>query len=84
MQGDEAGDEGSGSGRSYTDDDAAYDAEGSGEEGSGVEGLGKIEYFLNFTYHHWDYNILKLSNIYNWNKITIAILILLILQRFTL
>lgn len=43
MQGDEAGDEGSGSGRSYTDDDAAYDAEGSGEEGSGVEGLGKIE-----------------------------------------
>ncbi|XP_045529970.1 division abnormally delayed protein isoform X2 [Pieris brassicae] len=36
MQGDEAGDEGSGSGRLYTDDDAAYDAEGSGEEGSGT------------------------------------------------
>ncbi|XP_045761405.1 division abnormally delayed protein isoform X2 [Maniola jurtina] len=37
MQGDEAGDEGSGSGRSYSEDDAAYDAEGSGEEGSGIE-----------------------------------------------
>ncbi|XP_038209151.1 division abnormally delayed protein [Zerene cesonia] len=35
MQGDEAGDEGSGSGRLYTDDDASYDTEGSGEEGSG-------------------------------------------------
>ncbi|XP_014357167.2 division abnormally delayed protein [Papilio machaon] len=40
MQGDEAGDEGSGSGRSYTDDDAAYDAEGSGEEGSGAQDVG--------------------------------------------
>ncbi|XP_032523891.2 division abnormally delayed protein [Danaus plexippus] len=39
MQGDEAGDEGSGSGRSYTDDDATYDAEGSGE-GSGDEFVG--------------------------------------------
>ncbi|XP_046970578.1 division abnormally delayed protein [Vanessa cardui] len=44
MQGDEAGDEGSGSGRSYTDDDAAYDAEGSGEEGSGAEGIGSRTY----------------------------------------
>lgn len=35
MQGDEAGEEGSGSGRSYPDDDAAYDSEGSGDEGSG-------------------------------------------------
>lgn len=41
MQGDEAGDEGSGSGRSYTDDDAAYDAEGSGEEGSGAQDVGE-------------------------------------------
>ncbi|XP_041973686.1 division abnormally delayed protein [Aricia agestis] len=40
MLGDEAGDEGSGSGRSYTDDDAAYDAEGSGEEGSGAVDIG--------------------------------------------
>ncbi|CAH2262225.1 jg26838 [Pararge aegeria aegeria] len=40
MQGDEAGDEGSGSGRSYNEDDAAYDAEGSGEEGSGIEETG--------------------------------------------
>ncbi|KAG6455532.1 hypothetical protein O3G_MSEX009267 [Manduca sexta] len=37
MQGDEAGEEGSGSGRSYSDDDASYDAEGSGEEGSGTQ-----------------------------------------------
>ncbi|CAK1600141.1 unnamed protein product [Parnassius mnemosyne] len=44
MQGDEAGDEGSGSGRSYTDDDAAYDAEGSGEEGSGEEDVGSRTY----------------------------------------
>lgn len=37
MQGDEAGDEGSGSGgRSYPDDDAGYDSEGSGDEGSGI------------------------------------------------
>lgn len=40
MQGDEAGEEGSGSGRNYPDDDAAYDAEGSGEEGSGLEETG--------------------------------------------
>lgn len=46
MQGDEAGDEGSGSGRSYTDDDASYDAEGSGEEGSGSEGIGKLGIYL--------------------------------------
>ncbi|XP_068628367.1 division abnormally delayed protein [Battus philenor] len=44
MQGDEAGDEGSGSGRSYTDDDAAYDAEGSGEEGSGAQDVGSRTY----------------------------------------
>ncbi|KAJ0181359.1 hypothetical protein K1T71_003444 [Dendrolimus kikuchii] len=36
MQGDEAGEEGSGSGRSYPEDDATYDTEGSGEEGSGA------------------------------------------------
>lgn len=36
MQGDEAGEEGSGSGKSYSDDDASYDAEGSGE-GSGSQ-----------------------------------------------
>ncbi|VVC98311.1 unnamed protein product [Leptidea sinapis] len=39
MQGDEAGDEGSGSGRLYTDDDGSYDAEGSGEEGSGSQDI---------------------------------------------
>lgn len=32
MQGDEAGEEGSGSGRSYPED---YDSEGSGDDGSG-------------------------------------------------
>ncbi|XP_004923003.1 division abnormally delayed protein isoform X1 [Bombyx mori] len=37
MQGDEAGEEGSGSGRSYPEDDGSYDAEGSGEEGSGSD-----------------------------------------------
>lgn len=43
MQGDEAGEEGSGSGRSYPDDDTTYDSEGSGEEGSGSpEGGGKF------------------------------------------
>lgn len=41
MQGDEAGEEGSGSGRNYPDDDAAYDSEGSGEEGSGLQESGK-------------------------------------------
>ncbi|XP_063547368.1 division abnormally delayed protein [Cydia strobilella] len=40
MQGDEAGEEGSGSGRSYAYDDAALDAEGSGEEGSGHVAVG--------------------------------------------
>ncbi|XP_023933979.1 division abnormally delayed protein [Bicyclus anynana] len=40
MQSDEAGDEGSGSGRSYSEDDATYDAEGSGEEGSGEQEAG--------------------------------------------
>ncbi|XP_063835184.1 division abnormally delayed protein [Ostrinia nubilalis] len=39
MQGDEAGLEGSGSGR-YGDNDDTYDDEGSGEEGSGIEGDG--------------------------------------------
>ncbi|KAL0849899.1 hypothetical protein ABMA28_011830 [Loxostege sticticalis] len=39
MQGDEAGEEGSGSGRNYDNDDT-YDDEGSGEEGSGLEGVG--------------------------------------------
>ncbi|KOB67990.1 putative dally [Operophtera brumata] len=51
MQGDEAGEEGSGSGRNYPDDDAAYDAEGSGEEGSGSQdvvclGIGHIDLVL--------------------------------------
>lgn len=41
MQGDEAGEEGSGSGRNYPDDDATYDSEGSGEEGSGGNDPGK-------------------------------------------
>lgn len=41
MQGDEAGEEGSGSGRNYDNDDT-YDDEGSGEEGSGME-TGNIE-----------------------------------------
>lgn len=37
MQGDEAGEEGSGSGRSWSSDD--YDTEGSGDDGSGeIEG----------------------------------------------
>lgn len=41
MLGDEAN-EGSGSGRSYPDDDAAYDAEGSGE-GSGNDKIGTTD-----------------------------------------
>lgn len=44
MQGDEAGEEGSGSGRNYPDDDAAYDAEGSGEEGSGDADSGNFSF----------------------------------------
>lgn len=48
MQGDEAGDEGSGSGRSYNEDDAAYDAEGSGEEGSGLQESGTYQSPLAF------------------------------------
>lgn len=40
MQGDEAGEAGSGSGRNYDNDDT-YDDVGSGEEGSGLD-IGKI------------------------------------------
>lgn len=45
MQGDEAGEEGSGSGRNYDNDDT-YDDEGSGEEGSGLEGVGKYFFMV--------------------------------------
>lgn len=44
MQGDEAGEEGSGSGKSYSDDDASYDTEGSGE-GSGFQEIGNLSTF---------------------------------------
>ncbi|XP_059049125.1 division abnormally delayed protein [Achroia grisella] len=43
MQGDEASEEGSGNYRSY-DDDASYDTEGSGEEGSGMHETGNRQY----------------------------------------
>ncbi|KAM3958270.1 division abnormally delayed protein [Aphomia sociella] len=50
MLGDEASEEGSGSGRSY-DDDASYDTEGSGEEGSGMHENGNRQ----FTGEEMDY-----------------------------
>lgn len=51
MQGDEAGDEGSGSGvRNYPDDDTVYDGEGSGDEGSGApeSKLIHVQHVLNY------------------------------------
>lgn len=48
MQGDEAGEEGSGSGKSY-DDDGSYDAEGSGE-GSGAHRIGKLPTLLSLLF----------------------------------
>lgn len=59
MQGDEAGDEGSGSGgRSYPDDDAGYDTEGSGDEGSGIPDISKF-------YDHVHHSKLVFANKYN-------------------